>query len=278
MSSPLIVSSDMATQPAGTPRPTTNTITNTATPTPTPTRTLPPPPASNPSLPLTPLHHLPLPHRLSFLSSPLIRIYIGPNFHRTIPSALLTPTVLPFRLRSFHLTSTTFIHLPPDTDPYGLTTLVDHLWALTTYPALSTPSPLTQNPNLYTALAVTQASYRLGMGGVTRHVFREVQGYLASEVPAYGEMNEVIYFRKSHPRLWGVMVSTLADEVRREGWGVDGGAFLAFCQDRPVLYEAIVNRTGEREREGREQQAFEMEKYARRELEAREKQGAKGEK
>ena len=107
-------------------------------------------------------------------------------------------------------------------------------------------------------------------------MFRDVQRYLASEVPLYREIDDVIHFRTSHPRLWRVMVSSLANLVTREGWGVDGGAFWRFCRDRPVLYEAVFYRVGEREREGREQQAFEMERFARRGMEKREKRRMRG--
>jgi hypothetical protein len=111
---------------------------------------------------------------------------------------------------------------------------------------------------------------------VTKHLFRNVLAYLASKTPSYGEIDDVIHFRTSHPRLWRVMVSSLANLVTREGWGLDGGAFWRFCRDRPVLYEAVFYRVGEREREGREQQAFEMERFARRGMEKREKQRKRG--
>lgn len=259
MSSQLIVSSAMVTRPSGTPTATTkaadattntttdattNTITNTQT---TPTTTLnPTSPAYSPSShTFTPLHHLPRSLRLSFLSSPLIPIYIGATLIRTIPSALLTAVAKPSRLRPFLRANA--IHLAPDTDPHGVTTLLQHLWVLTT--ELPTPSPLTQNEDLYTALAVTQASYRLDMSGVTRQVFRDVEEYLAFEVPSYEQMDAVMWFRGSHPRLWRVMVSTLGRWVREEGWEGDGGAFWEFCQHKPVLCEAVLERVREVEME-----------------------------
>ncbi|KAF1360936.1 hypothetical protein EJ07DRAFT_154835 [Lizonia empirigonia] len=172
--------------------------------------------------------------RHALLCGFLIPIFIDGYQISMIPLTLLQAT----SSRASELLYNGAIHLAPDTEPSGVTTLVQHLVDI----ASSDPPPLRLPNNLpiFESLALCQASQRLGLTKHTAHIFRATALYFARRAPQYPEIDALQHFAASHPRLHKIMLRKLAALVRADAIP-DPDDFAAFCADRPALNAAIVH-------------------------------------
>lgn len=172
--------------------------------------------------------------RHALLCGFLIPILIDGYQISMIPLTLLQAT----SSRTSELLYNGAIHLAPDTEPFGVTTLVQYLIDI----ASSDPPPprLPNNLTIFESLALCQASQRLGLTKHTAHIFRTTAHYLARRTPQYREIDALQHFAASHPRLHKIMLRKLAALVRADAIP-DPDDFVAFCADRPALNAAIVH-------------------------------------
>ncbi|KAF3006682.1 hypothetical protein E8E13_008702 [Curvularia kusanoi] len=185
----------------------------------------------------TNIRMLPLHDRQALLYSAPIPIYIGNCLLATISSALL----LAVSRHAQPFITYGYIALAPDTDSVGVTTLLNHLLAVTNDSAQMSQL---DNIDFMTSLAVCQASYRLGMGKLTKHVFYRLEQYLLHHLPSGPEIDAVWWFRASHPKLYHVMLRSVATKLR-EGSVANECVFRAFCSERYELDMAIQEKIEE---------------------------------
>lgn len=175
--------------------------------------------------------------RHTLLNDPLIPIFVNGYQISTIPLPLLQAT----STRVPELMYNSAIQLAPDTDISGITNLIQHLVDV----ARSEAQPdgfqnrLRNNMFVYDSLAVCQAAYRMGMLKYTSHVFRKMEAYLSNSMPQYHEIDAVLHFAATHPRLHRAMVKKLTTTVRDEALP-DPDTFATYCTHRPELNAAIM--------------------------------------
>lgn len=172
------------------------------------------------------------------MNGPIVAIAINGHQFGTIPLALLEVT----STRVPELVYNGTIDLSSDTDPSGVMVLVNHLINICRSKVVE-HARLCKDMSVFQSLAVCQAAFRLGMTKYTNHLFRKTEAYISNTLLPYDEIDAVVHFGASHPRLYRRMVNRLAVMAREEAIP-DPEAFAQFCYARPALNTSIVVAMG----------------------------------
>jgi hypothetical protein len=127
--------------------------------------------------------------------------------------------------------------LPAGTDKVAVLRLIEYL----RYVARSTQAPEAMSPNLTTreSLAVTAAAKALGMEVYVDHIYKMIEGYLRKGMPTYVDLDAIVEFKDTHPRLFNIVAKDLAIAV----WDAtipDSEAFTTYLTKHPALNDAIA--------------------------------------